>query len=34
VRHKVKVTDHESGEVLELEVPENRYVLFEAGGGC
>ena len=30
VRHKVKVTDHVTGEVLELDVPENRYVLFEA----
>ena len=30
VRHTVKVTDHVSGEVLELEVPEDRYVLFEA----
>ena len=29
-RHKVKVTDHETGEVLEVDVPENRYVLFEA----
>jgi ferredoxin len=29
-RHKVKVTDHETGEVLELDVPEGRYVLFEA----
>lgn len=26
----VKVTDHETGEVLELDVPEGRYVLFEA----
>ena len=26
----VKVTDHESGEVLELNVPEGRYILFEA----
>lgn len=30
VRHKVKVTDHETGEILEVDVPENRYVLFEA----
>jgi ferredoxin len=30
VRHAVKVTDHETGETLELDVPENRYVLFEA----
>ena len=29
-RHKVKVTDHETGEVLEVDVPEGRYVLFEA----
>lgn len=29
-RHAVKVTDHVTGEVLELEVPEDRYVLFEA----
>tara|TARA_B110000977_G_scaffold69104_1_gene93829 strand:+ start:2613 stop:3311 length:699 start_codon:yes stop_codon:yes gene_type:complete len=29
-RHKVKVTDHVTGEVLEVTVPENRYVLFEA----
>jgi len=26
----VKVTDHETGDVLELNVPEGRYVLFEA----
>ena len=26
----VKVTDHETGEVLELDVPEGRYILFEA----
>ena len=26
----IKVTDHESGEVLELDVPEGRYILFEA----
>jgi ferredoxin len=26
----VKVTDHETGEVLELNVPEGRYILFEA----
>ena len=26
----VKVTDHESGELLELDVPEGRYILFEA----
>lgn len=30
VRHKVRVTDHETGEVLEVDVPEGRYVLFEA----
>ena len=30
VRHAVKVTDHETGETLQLDVPENRYVLFEA----
>jgi ferredoxin len=30
VRHAVKVTDHVTGEVLTVEVPENRYVLFEA----
>jgi len=29
-RHSVKVTDHETGEVLSLDVPEGRYVLFEA----
>ena len=29
-RHKVKVTDHVTGEVLEVTVPENRHVLFEA----
>jgi ferredoxin len=29
-RHRVAVTDHVTGEVLELDVPENRYVLFEA----
>ena len=28
--HSVKVTDHETGEVLSLDVPEGRYVLFEA----
>ena len=26
----VKITDHETGEVLELDVPEGRYILFEA----
>jgi len=26
----IKVTDHVSGEVLELDVPEGRYILFEA----
>lgn len=26
----VKVTDHETGEMLELDVPEGRYILFEA----
>ena len=26
----IKVTDHESGEILELDVPEGRYILFEA----
>lgn len=26
----VKVTDHETGDVLNLEVPEGRYILFEA----
>ena len=30
IKHNVKVTDHETGEVLELDVPEGRYVLFEA----
>jgi hypothetical protein len=30
LRHTVKVTDHETGELLTLEVPEDRYVLFEA----
>ena len=29
-KHRVRVTDHETGEVLELDVPEGRYVLFEA----
>jgi ferredoxin len=26
----IKITDHETGEILELEVPEGRYILFEA----